>query len=210
MALEQAKDGAVPKIIPNLSIFGISVSAAWADAACIIPWQIYLAYGDKAMLSENYPMMEKWVGYIRSAGRYEYLGLDRWHYGDWLAKDDEDADRLGTANDYGSTDRDLIASAFYAYSTELLIKAGTALGKDMSEYEALYVNIKKAFIENFTCDAFRVKSKIVSLRNEKNSEEQPIIKDITQTSLFFMIYFKLFDSEEGKKKACTKACGNDL
>ncbi|MCI8404865.1 MAG: hypothetical protein HFE49_08205 [Clostridia bacterium] len=43
-----------------------------------------------------------------------------------------------------------MASAFYAHSTDLLVKAGNALGKDMSEYEELYENIVKIFKQTFT------------------------------------------------------------
>ena len=50
----------------------------------------------------------------------------------------------------GSTRADFIASAFYAYSTELLIKAGKVLGKDMTAYEELYAKIVKAFQDTFT------------------------------------------------------------
>ena len=52
----------------------------------------------------------------------------------------------------GATDLDLIATAYYAYSTSLLIKAGKALGKDMAEYEALYQAVTWAFRREFLVD----------------------------------------------------------
>ena len=49
----------------------------------------------------------------------------------------------------GATSNDLIASAFYAYSTSLVIKAGEILGENVDEYRELYANIVKAFREYF-------------------------------------------------------------
>ena len=50
----------------------------------------------------------------------------------------------------GSSRADFIASAFYAHSTSLVVKAGKVLGEDVSEYEALYDNIVKTFRKTFT------------------------------------------------------------
>ena len=65
------------------------------------------------------------------------------HYGDWLAQD------APYGSYVGATDIDLISSAFYSHSVELLIKAGKVLGKDMTGYEELHHNIVKAFREAF-------------------------------------------------------------
>ncbi len=43
----------------------------------------------------------------------------------------------------------MIASAFYAHSTSLVIKAGRVLGRDVSAYEALYANIVRTFKARF-------------------------------------------------------------
>lgn len=75
--------------------------------------------------------------------------------------------------DTGATQKDLIASAYYARVTDILVKAGKLLGKDMSEYEELYRHILDAFhdnfIENGTCP---VMSKHISLRDEKTEKSR--------------------------------------
>ncbi|NLA76222.1 MAG: family 78 glycoside hydrolase catalytic domain, partial [Clostridiales bacterium] len=43
LAVDQDNDGPVPHIVPK--IWEGYASAAWADAAIIVPWQIYLTYG---------------------------------------------------------------------------------------------------------------------------------------------------------------------
>ncbi len=143
---EQRENGSVPDTVPNFWLIPRS-STAWGDAATIIPWQIYLFYGDEDILKQNCSMMKRWVDYITNDTLEKYLWIcsddDKklWgkHYGDWLALDAPYGSYIG------STDIDFIASAFYAYSTEILIKAGRVLGKNMSEYERLYKNIVSAF-----------------------------------------------------------------
>lgn len=65
------------------------------------------------------------------------------HYGDWLALDAEEGSYRG------ATPNNLIASAFYAHSANLLVKAGKVLNRNVEEYEALYERIKAAFKRRF-------------------------------------------------------------
>ena len=57
---------------------------------------------------------------------------------------------MATGGSYkGSSRDDLIASAFYAYSTSLVVKAGKVLGEEISAYEEQYRRIVSAFREEF-------------------------------------------------------------
>jgi alpha-L-rhamnosidase len=111
---------------------------AWGDAGVICPWTIYQAYGDLRLLQNNYPAMKKWVEYMHtnSSGnlRSGYSGS----YGDWL-------------NNAAETDKDLIATAYYAYSTKLLAKSAAALGNttDAATYNALFTAIQSAFYNKY-------------------------------------------------------------
>ena len=138
MAADQRDDGCVGHVIPDLlqSPYG---SAAWGDAAVICPWEIYLAYGNPQILKNQFDCMKGWIDYITSSTKTPYLWTGGTHYGDWLGLD------APSGSDKCSTREDFIASAFYAHSTELLIKAGHVLGKDMADYEALYEKIIAAF-----------------------------------------------------------------
>lgn len=194
MALDQLENGGIPGVIPN-SIDHHAISSGWADSCTIVPWEMYLAYGDTKVLKDAFPMMKKFINYIRKAGRVEELWLDRWHYGDWLAL--EDGKPCG---DSGATQRDFIASAYYARSTEILVNTGKLLGEDVSEYEELLKKIKKAFHENFMENGLPCMSKIGTLREEKNHEEQPVIKAITQTSVSIALCYGLYEGEEERQK----------
>ena len=147
---DQFKSGGVPDTVPNFWMLKGS-STAWGDVIAILPWQMYLMYGNKVVLEENFDAIKKWVDYITENTQKQYLWISseeekkarEKHYGDWLALD------APYGSYRGATDDDFIASAFYAYSTLLFVKAGKVLGRDVSAYETLYQNIVKAFQEHF-------------------------------------------------------------
>ena len=119
-------------------------ACAWADAATIIPWNIYVQYGDRAILEQQFPSMKAWVDYIR--GEDEKAGGKRlwttgFHFGDWLALDGEDPKRP-----FGGTEEAYIASAFYCYSAGLVAKAARVLGyADLAEeYQTLADEVREA------------------------------------------------------------------
>lgn len=142
LAADQEENGYIPHVIPNVLRIGKS-SAAWGDAATISPWQIYLAYGDPQILADQYESMCKWISYITTTTTTAYLWTGGNHFADWLGLD------APSGSYKGSTREDFIASAYYAYSTELVIKAGNVLGRDVSYYEELYDNIVKTFQKTF-------------------------------------------------------------
>jgi alpha-L-rhamnosidase len=156
VAADQNREGSVPFVVPDvLSQEGkfSGGSAAWADAATIIPWNMYLAYGDKRLLERQYPSMKAWVEYMRREAGEKNLWTTGFHFGDWLAF-------ATTASDYpgATTGKDLIASAFYAQSTDLLQQAAALLGKkeDAAEYAALLPKIKEAFRREFVTTSGRI------------------------------------------------------
>ena len=142
LAADQRESGEVGQVIPDLMPEGPS-SAAWGDAATICPWQVYQTYGDKAVLEDQFKSMRKWVDYITSVTKTPNLWVDHFHFGDWLGLD------APSGSYKGSSREDFIASAFYAHSTELVVKAGKLLGKDVKSYEKLHGDIVAAFRKAF-------------------------------------------------------------
>lgn len=142
MKADQRADGSIGQVIPDYLPEG-EPSAAWGDAAVICPWQIYLTYGNKEVLEEQFDSMKKWVDYITGATKDEYLWTGGTHFGDWLGLD------APSGSYKGSSREDFIASAFYAYSTELVVKAGHVLGKPVEEYEKLYEKIVETFRKTY-------------------------------------------------------------
>lgn len=142
---DQRSDGGVPFVVPHVLDEGSYSSAAWGDAAVICPWVIYLSYGDKRVLEEQYDSMKAWIEYMRKQGQNEYLWNTGFHFGDWLGLDAKEGDYVG------ATPRDLIATCFYAYSTKLFVRAAEVLGRaeHAKTYRELYERIVGAFEREF-------------------------------------------------------------
>jgi len=144
VAADQKEDGSIAHVVPD--VLGGAGSAAWADAGLIVPWTIYLQYGDKRILEHQYDSMAAWVSYMEKQAGDTYLWTTGGHFGDWLSYNS--ADSSGTS---AITDKDLIATAFFAYSTDILERTARILGKtdDAEKCSGLLAKVKKAFCEEF-------------------------------------------------------------
>lgn len=151
----QNEQGAIPPVVPSALNDMSDGGPAWADAAVICPWTIYLCYGDKRILEENYDVMRKYMefvvkaspGFIRCAPEYDgWIG-----FGDWLSIN-------------ADTPRDLIGTAFLAYDASLMVQIAAALGKedDSAAYKKLFADVKKAFQARFLQGSIRPTTVIVS------------------------------------------------
>lgn len=139
---DMGDDGAVSLVVPNI-LKEEKPSAVWSDSATIIPWEVYLAYGNRELLGRQFESMKKWVDYITGTTTTRYLWTGGVHLADWLGLD------APSGSYKGSSRADLIASVYYAHSCDLVVRAGHVLGKDVSSYEALRKNIRSAFRDAF-------------------------------------------------------------
>ncbi len=151
---DQLENGRVPHVIPDV-LHGEGGSTAWADASIIVPWTVYQVYGDKRILSDQYKSMKAWVEYMHTRAGAKNLWTGDAHFGDWLAFASNSSSYPGA-----TTEKDLIATAYYAYSSKLLSQIATVLGKteDAKFYANLSDEIKKAFIDEFVTKNGRVVS----------------------------------------------------
>ena len=155
VAADQLPNGSVPYVIPNVLGSNAAGSTGWADVATIIPWNMYLAYGDKRMLEQQYESMKAWVDYMQSKSNHD-LWNTGFHFGDWLFyRPDDDNDGRAAI-----TDKYLIAQCFFAHSTQLLINAAKVTGKeeDVIKYETLLTKIKTAFEKEYVTPSGRLVS----------------------------------------------------
>lgn len=145
----QFPDGAYPAVAPNPSAWSIGDGGpAWADAGVICPWTIYQCYGDTHLLEARYASMQRFIEFLSQTSQdglrcyAEYTG---WHgFGDWLALDGSDGRE-------GGTSKELIGTAFFAYSSHLLAKIAHILGKDedAEQYDNLSRQAREAFVKRF-------------------------------------------------------------
>ncbi len=154
VAADQTEEGGVPHVVPDILSLsdsddwlirqGTHSAAAWADVAVINPWTLYLTYGDKVILEDQYESMKSWVEFM-----FTHSKKGIWNYklqfGDWVALDAEEGSY------FGATPNDLTCTAFYAYTTNLFSKIANVLGKkeDYENYTNLYHSIKEVFQQTF-------------------------------------------------------------
>ncbi|HTE02382.1 MAG TPA: family 78 glycoside hydrolase catalytic domain [Mucilaginibacter sp.] len=145
VSADQSAAGAVPWVIPNCIGFTQS-STGWADVSTVVPWNMYLAYGDKRILTDQYASMKGWVDFMQHQAKNDLWQTGQ-SFGDWLfySRDDD------TDGSSAITDKFFIAQCFYAYSTQLLINAAGVLNKqeDVTYYTALLKRIKDAFLKEY-------------------------------------------------------------
>jgi alpha-L-rhamnosidase len=152
VADSQSEQGCIPPVVPSVDTLMEDGGPAWADAAIICPWTIYLCYGDKRILEQNYAVMTRFMdfllatspGSIRCAPDYEgWLG-----FGDWLSIN-------------ADTPRDLIGTAFFAYDANLMAQIATVLGKtrEAARYRKLFAEVKQAFGARYLVGARRSEAK---------------------------------------------------
>jgi len=159
VAADQKPNGSLPHVIPDALSHGKPDGGAgatgWSDATVIVPWTMYLAYGDKQLLERQYDSMKKWVGFMRQQAGDAAVWRTGEHFGDWLAY-------ATTRSDYpgATTDKDLLATAHFAYSAGLLQRMAAVLGRtdDARELAALQARIKEAFNKEFVTPNGRLAS----------------------------------------------------
>ncbi len=109
----------------------------WADAATIVPWETYIANGDKAMLENSYESMKLWADWIYNYDEAHgstrlWLGIE-FHFADWLALDGPQSG-FDPQSVLGGTNVTFLCSAYYYKSTLFTAKAARVLGK-YADYE---------------------------------------------------------------------------
>ena len=156
LRLEQKKMGFVPVVVPFI-LRGSGVweapATAWSDAAVLMPWALYLYYGDRPALEAQYDSMKDWVDTMTGQDEGRSFVFEGQHLGDWLAQDTKNPD-----NRFGMTPTSLVAMAYYAWSAAHVAKAARVLGRDgdAAKYEALSEKVKAWFRHEFVAESGRV------------------------------------------------------
>ncbi|GAA4201328.1 glycoside hydrolase family 78 protein [Pedobacter jeongneungensis] len=129
---EQQPNGVLPSIIPTDGWgYEWGNGPDWTSTIAIIPWNVYLFYGDQKLLADCYPNIRKYVNHIDET--YP-TGLTTWGLGDWIPVKSK-------------SPVELTSTCYYYADVVILAKAAKILGKndDYLKYTALAKKIKDAF-----------------------------------------------------------------
>lgn len=133
---EQQPNGVLPSIIPTGGWgYEWGNGPDWTSTIAIIPWQVYLFYGDTTLLARNYNHIRLYVDYLSSISAG---GICTWGLGDWVPV------KSKTPVEFTST-------AYFYTDALILSKAAKILGRhsDHLKYQQLAEKIFKAFNEKF-------------------------------------------------------------
>ncbi|WP_232495653.1 alpha-L-rhamnosidase [Novosphingobium kaempferiae] len=137
----QRPDGAYPIVVPQPLSFPDVVTAGWSEAGVILPHGLWRRYGDTAVIDENWAAMERWMDYVARGNPDNIWRNDRGlDLGDWLSVD-------AILPDDETTPRVLCATAYWAYSAQLMAEMALATGRNdaFAGYSALREAIGRAF-----------------------------------------------------------------
>lgn len=155
VAADQSENGGVPHVVPDiisgksdedwLTKQGCEGASAWADVAVILPWNMYLAYGDVGILERQYVSMKRWIDFMQEHSSEGCLFRYKLQFGDWVALDAEEGSY------FGATPTDYTSAAFFCYSTRLFAKIANLTGheEDAVHYSDLAKALNKSFQEHF-------------------------------------------------------------
>lgn len=141
----QDVDGAFRDVAPLVATHR-EAAPAWGDAGVIIPWHLWRTYGDRRVLASSFDAMVAWVAHIRRHNPdFRWRHRTGNSYGDWLQID-------------VTTPRDVLSTAYFARSTEIVAQAAEVLGRHdvAAEHRELHTAIRAAFVESYVDDDGRV------------------------------------------------------
>ncbi|MFD2599282.1 family 78 glycoside hydrolase catalytic domain [Sphingobacterium corticis] len=133
---EQQPNGVLPDIIPTGGWgYGTANGLDWTSTIAIIPWQMYMFYGDSKLLDDAYENIKRYVDYVT---RISPSGLTTFGRGDWVPV-------KSTSN------LELTSSVYYYTDTKILASAAKLFGRteDQQKYEALSKKIRDAINDKF-------------------------------------------------------------
>ena len=146
---EKYYEGDLPMYSPSLKHEAGNGGAVWADAGTIIPWNLYLNYGDKDLLGYSYQIIRDYVETLiekdKSQGNRGLI-LYGFTFGDWLAQDGVCAQSL-----MGGTDNGFIMSVYYYNSVKIASLTAKELGnkEDEERYKAQMEKIYQAILDEY-------------------------------------------------------------
>ena len=128
---EQQPNGVLPDIIPTGGWgYGTDNGLDWTSTIAIIPWNIYLFYGDDKLLANTYDNIKRYVNYV---DRISVDHLTSWGRGDWVPVK-------------SNSNLELTSSVYFYVVTDILAKAAKLFEKenDFIHYSELANKIKEA------------------------------------------------------------------
>jgi alpha-L-rhamnosidase len=157
---DQAQDGRYPDFAPHpfKPDERFSGVAAWGDCGVVVPWRMYVNYGDRRVLAEHFDSARRWVDWLARENP-DLLWKNKRHndYGDWLNGDTLKLE--GFPKGEAEVPKEVFATAFFQHSTQLVARMAQVLGRqeDAARYGKLADDIRAAFVKAYIGEDAQVK-----------------------------------------------------
>ena len=135
MDAQNTTTGYVPNTVPFQSGGG---GTPWGSAYVIIPWYMYLYYGDVTILEQHYSGMKKWIGYLTHITDQSGI-INEEKLGEWVPPD------------VTEIPPSLVSTAYYYYDLKLMSEIASILKKteDSGYFKDLTNLTKEAFNKRY-------------------------------------------------------------
>ncbi|HWU60079.1 MAG TPA: family 78 glycoside hydrolase catalytic domain [Microbacteriaceae bacterium] len=152
---QRAANGVVPFVVPDVLGSSSAPTAAWGDAATVVPWTLYQRFGDLEVLRAQFDSMKAWADQLIAVSGEQLLWEGQFQFGDWL---DPDAPFDDAAK--AKVDPDIVATAHLFRSTDLVAKAARVLGDESTaaQYEKTAEAVRTAFLAAYVAPSGRIVS----------------------------------------------------
>jgi len=153
-AEQHHNDGIVPYVVPDALKFldrpgGLpapDTTALWSDAGVWVPWALWQAYGDRAVLEDQFESMTAHVRRVKSLLSPSGLWDTGFQFGDWLDPDAPPEDPAQAKADSG-----VVATACAYRSATLVAQAAVVLGRaaEHEEFADFADRLRRSFTEHY-------------------------------------------------------------
>lgn len=139
---QDKKTGSIPDTAPHA--YGGNPSYHVSSCLILIPWMIYLHYGDKTVMTRFYKNMKHYLEFLVSQTTDGIIGEP--YYGEWAPPAAECMD----GQDWNATPKNIppgiITTGYIHYDCTIMKKVAETIGKfeDISYYDSIQENTKQA------------------------------------------------------------------
>ena len=146
----QSDLGGFPGVAPKAQYGGPMMRVGWADAGVIVPWTIWLQYGDVDIINENWDAMDRFITHVEETG-YDHKTLSgengNYQWADWLSYEPLESCGGGIYTTDSKGKRQLVPEAveywnylsksYWLIDARMLKDMALATGRDAERYEAM-------------------------------------------------------------------------
>jgi len=178
---QKALGGHVPVIVPTLPLEGLMglCQGVWGDAAIITPWDLYLGFGDRQILKDQFASMCLWLDEgVRREPDTQLWSRKNPQLGDWL-----DPSAPPSLPGRGRTDPLLVADAYLVHATKLAAKVAELLNQ--TDTAIRYQSQSRSLLQAFHSTYITAKSRVIS---------------DSQTAHALLLHFDLLDESKPEQR----------